>query len=215
MDIYAKGGQTKKRRGRNDLHQDSLNELEAAMLKKRLKFLRAQGATGKPTYRLGDDFFKQMEDHWTFCSALADIYAVKEMGDQRRDDAVAATLPSSTEEDWKDEDNEAIETGDLLARLVVNELLSDEDTEGELAEPADRSDVIRMQSRKPILPPSRAVLVLLPLTLIDVLDYVANVLKMHRTDVIRRSLMRDVNSALREEVSRAQRHQAVRGWSGP
>ena len=71
-----------------------------------------------------------------------------------------------------------------------------------------------MQSRKPILPPSRAVLVLLPLTLINVLDYAANVLKMHRTDVIRRSLMRDVNSALREEVSRAQRHQERQGWSG-
>ena len=83
------------------MHQDSLNELEAAMLKKRLKFLRAQGATGKQTYRLGDDFFKQMEDHWTFCSALADIYAVEEMGDQRRDDEVAATLPS--QEDWKDD----------------------------------------------------------------------------------------------------------------
>ena len=68
-----------------------------------------------------------------------------------------------------------------------------------------------MQSRKPILPPSRAVLVLLPLSLIDVLDYASNVLKMHRTDVIRRSLMRDVNSALREEVSRAQRHQAATG----
>ena len=72
-----------------------------------------------------------------------------------------------------------------------------------------------MQSRKPILPPSRAVLVLLPLSLIDALDYASNVLKMHRTDVIRRSLMRDVNSALREEVSRAQRHQARQGWSGP
>ena len=72
------------------MHQDSLNELEAAMLKKRLKFLGAQGATGKSTYRLGDDFFKQMQDHWTFCSALADIYAVKEMGDQCRDDEVAA-----------------------------------------------------------------------------------------------------------------------------
>ena len=71
-----------------------------------------------------------------------------------------------------------------------------------------------MQSRKPILPPSRAVLVLLPLTLIDALDYASNVLKMHRTDVIRRSLMRDVNSALREEVSRAQRHQPRQGWSG-
>ena len=134
-----KAGKPKKEEGETTMHQDSLNELEAAMLKKRLKFLRAQGATGKQTYRLGDDFFKQMEDHWTFCSALADIYAVKEMGDQRRDDEVGATLPA--QEDWKDEDNGAIETGDLLARLVANELLSDEDTEGELAEPADRSDV--------------------------------------------------------------------------
>jgi hypothetical protein len=123
------------------MHQDSLNELEAAMLKKRLKFLRAQGATGKPTYRLGTDFFKQMEDHCTFCSALADIYAAKEMGDQRRDDAVAATLPSSTEEEWEDDDNEAIETGDLLACLVVDELLSNEEPERELEEPSDPSDV--------------------------------------------------------------------------
>jgi len=122
------------------MDQHSLNELEAAMLKKRLKFLRAQGATAKPTHRFGDDFFKQMEDHWTFCSALADVYAVKEMGDQRRDDAVAATLPSSTEEEGDDDDNEAIESGDLLARLVVNELLSDIDAEGALEEPADRSD---------------------------------------------------------------------------
>ena len=64
----------------------------------------------------------------------------REMGDQRRDDAVAATLPLSTEEEWDDDDDEAIETGDLLARLVVNELLSDEDTERELEELADRSD---------------------------------------------------------------------------
>ena len=71
-----------------------------------------------------------------------------------------------------------------------------------------------MQSRKPILPPSRGVLVLLPLTLIEALDYASNVLKMHRTDVIRRSLMRDVNSLLREEVSRAQRHWEQQGWSG-
>ena len=71
-----------------------------------------------------------------------------------------------------------------------------------------------MQSRKPILPPSRAVLVLLPLTLIEALDYASNVLNMHRTDVIRRSLMRDVNSALREEVSRSQRHQQRQDWSG-
>ena len=106
------------------MDQRSLNELEAAMLKKRIKFLRTQGATGKPTYRLGDDFFKQMEDHWTFCSALADIYAVKEMGDQRRDDDVAATLPSSTK------GSELVETGDLFQRLVSD----DDDPECEPAE---------------------------------------------------------------------------------
>ena len=134
-----KAGKQKKEEGETNMDQDSLNELEAAMLKKRLKFLRAQGATGKPTHRFGDAFFKQMEDHWTFCSALADIYAVKEMGDQRRDDVVAATLPLSTAEEWEADDNEATETGDLLAPLVVNELLSDEDSERE--ELADRSDV--------------------------------------------------------------------------
>jgi hypothetical protein len=95
------------------MDQRSLDELEAAMLKKRLKFLRAQGATGKRTHRLGDDFFKQMEDHWTFCSALADVYAVKEMSDQRRDDAVAATLPST--------ENDSVETGDLFQRLVSDD----------------------------------------------------------------------------------------------
>ena len=94
-----------------------------------------------------------------------------------------ATLPSSLEEDRDDDDNESIETGDLLARLVVDELLSEEDTEP-LEEQADRSAVYRMQSRKPILPPSRAVLFLLPLTLIETLDYASNVLNMHRTDII-------------------------------
>jgi hypothetical protein len=94
--IYIrKGGRAKKEEGEANLDQHSLNELEAAMLKKRLKFLRAQGAKGKQTHRFGDDFFAQMEDHWTFCSALADIYAVKEMQDQWRDDEVAATLPSA------------------------------------------------------------------------------------------------------------------------
>ena len=54
-------------------------------------------------------------------------------------------------------------------------------------------------------------LVLLPLTLIEALDYASNVLKMHRTDVIRRSLMRDVNSLLREEVGRTERQNLWRG----
>jgi hypothetical protein len=73
--------------------------------------LRAQGATGKSAgYGLGDAFFEQMEDHWTFCSALSDIYAVKEMQDHQRDDDVAATLPSVTAKEQAD---------DLFVRLVT------------------------------------------------------------------------------------------------
>ena len=74
-----------------------------------------------------------------------------------------------------------------------------------------------MQSRKPVLPPSRSVLVTLPLTLIEALDHAAEVLNMHRTDVIRRSLGRDVFSLLRDEVARTQarKEQQVRPsqWS--
>ncbi len=86
------------------MDQIGLTELEAVMLQKRLQFLRDQGATGTLTYPLADNFFALMEDHWTFCSALSDIYAVKEMRDQRRDDEVAATLPCSGDmERWVEE----------------------------------------------------------------------------------------------------------------
>jgi Arc/MetJ-type ribon-helix-helix transcriptional regulator len=61
-----------------------------------------------------------------------------------------------------------------------------------------------MQKRRPILPPSRSVLILLPLNLIEVLDQAADIFRMSRSDVIRRSLLRDVTTQLREEVTRAQ-----------
>ena len=41
----------------------SLNELEGVMLQKRLEFLREQGVTGTLMHPLGDNFFKEMEDH--------------------------------------------------------------------------------------------------------------------------------------------------------
>ena len=66
-----------------------------------------------------------------------------------------------------------------------------------------------MQSRKPILPPSRAVLVLLPLNLIEALDQAADALNMSRSDVIRRSLTREVATVLREEVRRVQSSRAM------
>jgi hypothetical protein len=60
-----------------------------------------------------------------------------------------------------------------------------------------------MQTRKPRLPPSRAVLVILPLSLIEALDQAADALDISRSDVIRRSLVREVSSLLKEEVVRA------------
>jgi len=83
-----------------------LDELEAIMLQRRLQFLRDQGVTARLTYLLGDNFFELMEDHWTFCSALSDIYAAKEMSDQERDEAVGAALPQDElYEDYEDEDD--------------------------------------------------------------------------------------------------------------
>ena len=74
-----------------------------------------------------------------------------------------------------------------------------------------------MQSRKPILPPSRAVLVILPLSLIEQLDQAADTLGMNRSDVIRRSLVRDASGALQEDVMRKrmqlQASQRPRYWS--
>jgi hypothetical protein len=61
-----------------------------------------------------------------------------------------------------------------------------------------------MQSRKTTLPPSRAVLILLPLSLIQVLDHAADVLNMSRSDVVRRSLTRDAHTLLQEEIARMQ-----------
>lgn len=52
---------------------------------------------------------------------------------------------------------------------------------------------------------------LLPLSLIEALNYAANVLNMSRSDVGRRSLARDVHGLLREEVARTRSFQ--QSWS--
>ena len=115
--------------------QNKFIEIETAILKKRLKYLRSQGATGKRgTHRLGNDFFKEMEDDWSFCSAISDLFAVKEMHERR--EVLAATLPSSENEEWDEYDEDA-EPGQLYARFVVKHLLSDEE---QSEEPADVSE---------------------------------------------------------------------------
>jgi Ribbon-helix-helix protein, copG family len=73
------------------------------------------------------------------------------------------------------------------------------------------------RNRKLKLPPSRGVLVLLPLNLIGALDQAAEAFDMSRSDIIRRSLIREVTSVLRDEVmrmrARAAEHERPVGWS--
>jgi hypothetical protein len=59
----------------------------------------------------------------------------------------------------------------------------------------------QMQNPKTTLSPSRSALISLPLTLIYDLHEAADTLGLHRTDIIRRSFMRDVYSVLRNEVT--------------
>jgi hypothetical protein len=66
----------------------------------------------------------------------------------------------------------------------------------------DRTALKDKRKRKLKLPPSRGVLVLLPLNLIGALDQAAEAFDMSRSDIIRRSLIREVTSVLRDEVMR-------------
>ena len=73
------------------------------------------------------------------------------------------------------------------------------------------------RNRKLKLPPSRGVLVLLPLNLIGALDQAAEAFDMSRSDIIRRSLIREVTSVLRDEVmrmrARAEEQDRPLAWS--
>jgi hypothetical protein len=66
----------------------------------------------------------------------------------------------------------------------------------------ERDPLKDKRNRKLKLPPSRGVLVLLPLNLIGALDQAAEAFDMSRSDIIRRSLIREVTSVLRDEVMR-------------
>jgi hypothetical protein len=66
----------------------------------------------------------------------------------------------------------------------------------------EREPLKDKRTRKLKLPPSRGVLVLLPLNLIGALDQAAEAFDMSRSDIIRRSLIREVTSVLKDEVMR-------------
>ena len=71
---------------------DDLDELEVAILLKRLEILTGQGITGRRVFSLGDDFFALMKDKWAFDGVLSTIHGFQEMHDETRDEAVGATL---------------------------------------------------------------------------------------------------------------------------
>jgi hypothetical protein len=73
------------------MNQQVLQEIEYSLLESRLGFLRDKGVRSD-THHLSDAFLNLMEDPWTLCSALADVYAVSEMKDPKRDLAVSEAL---------------------------------------------------------------------------------------------------------------------------
>ena len=60
------------------------------------------------------------------------------------------------------------------------------------------------------LGPTRAVLVKIPIALLDRLDHAAEVLGMTRSDIIRRSLLRDIEFILQHEVERTKQYHTAR-----
>ena len=59
---------------------EDLDELEVAILLKRLEILKAQGITGRRVFSLGDDFFALMKDKWIFDGVLSTIQSLAPPG---------------------------------------------------------------------------------------------------------------------------------------
>lgn len=67
----------------------NLDELELALLEKRIELLKDQGLTGSPMFPPGDDFFASMKDKRAFDDAMSTIHRFQEAF---RNEEVAATL---------------------------------------------------------------------------------------------------------------------------
>ena len=80
------------------MSQQYLQEIEYSMLESRLRVLREKGVSSDARH-LSDAFLALIEDPWTFCGALTDLYAVSEMKDPQRELAVSDAL-------HKEEDDE-------------------------------------------------------------------------------------------------------------
>jgi hypothetical protein len=71
---------------------DDLDQLEAAILQRRLTLLLDKGVEGKPVFGLSEDFFALMKDKWAFDNVMSAIHGCQEMYNSSVEDAIGATL---------------------------------------------------------------------------------------------------------------------------
>ena len=71
---------------------DDLDQLEAAILQKRLTLLLDKGVEGRPVFGLSEDFFALMRDKWAFDNVMSAIHGCQEMYDTSVEEAIGAAI---------------------------------------------------------------------------------------------------------------------------
>ena len=71
---------------------DDLDQLEAAILQKRLTLLLDKGVEGRPVFGLSEDFFALMKDKWAFDNVMSAIHGCQEMYNTSVEDAIGSVL---------------------------------------------------------------------------------------------------------------------------
>lgn len=83
------------------MNQQYLQEIEYLLLEACLKFLRSNDIC-RDERHLSDAFLELMQDPWTFCSALTDLYSVREMSDPDRQLAMSRGLQEMDDDEPMD-----------------------------------------------------------------------------------------------------------------
>jgi hypothetical protein len=76
---------------------DDLDQLEAAILQKRLALLLARGIEGKPVFGLSEDFFALLKDKWAFDNVMSTLHGFQEMYDASVEEAISGVLEGPIE----------------------------------------------------------------------------------------------------------------------
>jgi hypothetical protein len=71
---------------------DDLDQLEAAILQKRLTLLLDKGVEGRPAFGLSEDFFALMKDKWAFDNVMSAIHGCQEMYNTSVEGAIGAAI---------------------------------------------------------------------------------------------------------------------------